>query len=220
MSSVSRSGISLGCWAIVAIAAMPIVAQTSRGGGGGSQQQLLQLQQLASERTQLQTDNQRLKMELADLQAKFDSANREREGLAQKMAGTQASASRARSEAANLTGELEQTKSRMAELITKFRETAASLRDTELARVQLVRDLDTRGEQLESCVKDNRELLAINGEVVDRLEHNGFWSALANAEPFTRLKRTQLENLADAYRDKADDHRVDPATTSRRPGSP
>jgi len=51
-------------------------------------------------------------------------------------------------------------------------------------------------------------LYKLNTEVLDRLEHQGLWSHLARSEPFTQLKRTQLENLVDDYKQRATDQLV------------
>jgi hypothetical protein len=59
-------------------------------------------------------------------------------------------------------------------------------------------------------VDSNRKLVSLNEEVLLRFEDEGFWSALTRREPFTQLKRVELENLADGYRDTARENTVGP----------
>jgi hypothetical protein len=44
--------------------------------------------------------------------------------------------------------------------------------------------------------------------VLTKLEDQGFWSRAARVEPFTRIKRTQLENLVDEYAARAEEQRI------------
>jgi len=104
----------------------------------------------------------------------------------------------------------------MDELVAKFRETLATLKEVESDRANKSNQLATRNRELNSCVEKNLALYKISLEVLAHLEHQGFWSSVARAEPFTRLKRTEIENLVDEYKDRAKDQRVD--EKSKPPG--
>jgi hypothetical protein len=58
---------------------------------------------------------------------------------------------------------------------------------------------------LDVCSQRNNDLYKVNTEVLDRYEHEGAFGHMARAEPFTRLKRTQIENLVDEYRQRAEE---------------
>ncbi|GAC1660206.1 MAG: hypothetical protein PVS2B3_13230 [Steroidobacteraceae bacterium] len=62
-------------WAALAAAPGTLSAQTARSGGGASAQLAQQLQQLASERTSLQAENERLKKELGISESTVPGAN-------------------------------------------------------------------------------------------------------------------------------------------------
>jgi hypothetical protein len=91
----------------------------------------------------------------------------------------------------------------MQELVGRLREAAASLRDVETDRAAARQTLVERERDLKLCTQHNATLFQLNEEVLARFDDQGFWGNLARNEPFTRLKRTQLENLADTYRDRA-----------------
>ena len=61
-------------------------------------------------------------------------------------------------------------------------------------------NLATRDVELTQCVDRNQKLYALNDEILTRFGNRGFWSGLASAEPFTKLKRVQNENLIGEYR--------------------
>jgi len=192
------------------------VAQTARSGGGGGNAQLIQqLQQLGTERTQLQAENERMKKELDELRKERDGLKAGQKALTSREQAATAAVARGAQERESTANELTQQKSRMQELIGKFRETAQTLKEVETDRAAKTQQLATRDTELKTCVDRNLALYQLNGEVLNRLEHQGLWSHLARSEPFTQIKRTQLENLVDGYRQKAEDQRVAPPVQTK-----
>jgi chromosome segregation ATPase len=189
-----------------------VMAQTARQGGGANAQALMQLQQLANEKAALQAEVSKLKGELEKAGKERDSLKQSQEAIARRSRGADAELATAVGDRARLEGELAQEKSRVQEVVGRLRETAGALGETETQADAARRSLATREQELGQCVQRNGKLLALNEEVLRRFEDQGLWSSLAKREPFTRLKRVELENLADGYRDSALDNRVDPPT--------
>ena len=213
-----RSPTTLGLLAILAVLALPAGAQTARSGGSNANAQMMQeMQQLASERTQLQAENARMKQELDDLKKKLNGLEADKDSLTRRMQSSEGAASRAAANTESLNQSLAQQRTRMEELVGKFRETAGTLRDVETERSKLQADLAASQQQFKGCVDKNLQMYQVTNEILDRYEDQGFWSSLGKAEPFTRLKRTQIENLVDEYRGRATDQLVDQNT--HPPGS-
>lgn len=188
----------------------PVFAQTARSGGSGGQnaQLMQQLQQLASERTSMQAEQARMKKELEDLRKERDALKASQTSAnAGQRARAEAEAALARSQRTNESTEKElaATKQRMQELIEKFRETAQTLREVETDRTTVKDAYAQQTRELNACVASNNALYDLNNEVLTRFESQGFWSSVGKAEPFTKLKRVQLDNLIDGYRTRADD---------------
>jgi chromosome segregation ATPase len=179
-------------------------AQVQRTGGGAANAQLAaQYQQVVTERAQLQADNEKLKKQLDDLKKELETAKRQL-AVSSANAGTaatQLAAAQAASQSA--TQSLDQTKARMQELITRFRETAVALKGVESDRSQLQQESTQTKADLSRCVERNAQLYQVDTEVLDRYEHQSAFSYMARGEPFTRLKRTQVENFAEEYRERA-----------------
>jgi chromosome segregation ATPase len=193
-------------------------AQTARSGGTGANAQAMQqLQQLASERTTLQAENARLKADLAAVGKERDSLKAVQDALARRSRGAEAELVRTQSDKARVEGEVARERQRVEELVQRFRETVASLREVETDRSAKTLDLAQREQELKIAQERNVKLHALAVEIIDRLDDQGFWSALAQREPFTRLKRVELENLADNYRGAADDQRLPQAPSSTPP---
>lgn len=54
----------------------------------------------------------------------------------------------------------------------------------------------------------NAAFYNLNTEVLDKMQNRGFWSALSEREPFTKLKRVELENLVEDYKYRAEELRL------------
>ena len=105
----------------------------------------------------------------------------------------------------------------MQELVTKFREMAGTLREVETERGAFKSQLAARERDYKVCVDRNIGLYEINNEILGRMEERGFWSKVAEREPFTRLKRTQIENLIDDYRYRVEELRLEKQQQAQAP---
>jgi hypothetical protein len=194
--------------------------QAARGGGAANAQLLQQLQQLASERTSMQAENARLNKQLDDLRKERDSLQSGQKALDQRTKASAVALAQSTSQRDALEQELKQTKDKMQELVAKFRETVQTMREIETDRTSTKQTLATRERELNVCMDHNRALFKLNGEVLTRLDNQSVWSRVAAAEPFTKLKRVELENLVDDYKARADDQRLTPETLKATAAQP
>ena len=115
---------------LLAVAAQ---AQTQRSGNADARV-AQQLQQLTSEKVALQAENNKLKQELEQVKAQLQkSASATKELETRNRALQSASTNRASSDQQS-EAQLERTRGQLQELVTKFRETAQTLRDVETDR--------------------------------------------------------------------------------------
>jgi chromosome segregation ATPase len=183
-------------------------AQVERSGGGGGEAARImqQYQQVAAEKTALQSQLAQAKKDLEASQSELAAAKKERDALK----GRAGAAATATAEAARLTTtqattekNLEQYKQRLMEVVAKFRELAANLKEVETDRNTLRADLGKRDAAYQSCAADNAQLYDLATQVLDRYEHVGLFTKVSAEEPFTRITRTRLDNVADEYREQA-----------------
>jgi chromosome segregation ATPase len=199
--------------ALLGLVAPVARAQTARSGGAPNAQLLQQMQQLASERTSLQAENARLKKDLDDTRKERDALkNAQKWNDARARTSTAAVAAEAAAQRAALEQQITANKAQTEQLIGKFKETLQSLKEVETDRATTKQTLATREQELSACVDRNASLYKLNGEVLDHFEHESAWSRVARAEPFTQIKKVQLENLIDDYKGRAKDQRVTPAS--------
>jgi len=212
----------LAALAYVAIGAVsaPVLAQTPRTGGGASAQLLQELQQLASERTALQAENEKLKSQLADTKKDRDALKSGQEASVRRVQGAAAELAQVNARRETTERELTQYKAKLQELIGKFRETVQKLRDVEIDGSAAKQSLATRDRELKACVDHNVALYRLNDEVLTHFEQQGFWSRVGQSEPFTKIKHIQNENLIDDYRLRAQDQLAPGAKPGAAPAAP
>ena len=228
--SYARARISAGVIAtiagLIATGSLSTVsAQVSRGGGnsGANTQLMMQLQQAQTERAQLQAENSKLKKAAEDLKKQLATAQQQASASKAGADKSQAAIAAARASNENTQKSLDEAKAKMNELVGRFRETVVTMRGIETERSQLRQELAASQAAYDQCAVTNDSLYQINREVLDKYQHQGAFSYMARAEPFTRIKRTQIENLSLEYRQRADELRVKKAaaagTRGPAPGS-
>lgn len=186
------------------------LAQVARSGGAASAELLQQLQQLASERTSLQDENERLKNQLTAVTKERDALKTGQQVLDRRAKDAAVALSQSNTEREAGDKELTEYKARMQELVAKFRETIQQLRQVETESTNARQTIATRDRELSVCMDHNAALYHLDEEVLTRLEREGFWSRFAEAEPFTRIKRTELENFVEEHRASARQDRLSP----------
>jgi chromosome segregation ATPase len=186
----------------------PVGAQTQRS-GGEAQKFMQQYQQVAAEKTALQAQVAQMQKDLDAAKAELSVVKQERDAARKARAGDSAAAVAQVTNAKEAADRaLDQSKQRMTELVTKFREIGANLKEVEADRTKLRDDLATRSSAFDACAVDNARLGDLNLEILNRYEHVGLFTKASAAEPFTRITRTRIENLTDEYRARAQELRV------------
>jgi cell division septum initiation protein DivIVA len=182
-------------------------AQAARSGGGANAQIAQQYQQALSDRSAAQAENTKLKADLEDAKKRLADLTK-RAASAKASAASQAALAAAQAASRNSEQTLEQNKVKMQELIGRFRESTASIAGLETDNNQLKQKLAASVAQYDQCTQRNVELYELSNQVLDRLQHQGVWGAMARAEPFAQIKRTQLDNLVVEDRQHAQELKI------------
>lgn len=183
-------------------------AQVQRSGNADARV-AQQLQQLSSEKSALQSENNKLERELEQAKAQLQKYTVVTRDLESRNKALIAAANKGNTASQQLEEQLDRSKAQNQELVGKFRETVQALRDIEAERTTLKSQMAAKERDYKVCVDRNVGLYQVNDEILDRMEDRGFWSQLTEREPFTRIQRTRLENLIDDYRYRADELRLE-----------
>lgn len=207
MKSHHLARAALAAWLIAQCAS--VNAQVQRSGGGEAQKFMQQYQQLAAEKTALQTQLTQMKKDLDSAKADLAAMKKERDALKAHPAGVPAATVAqltASKEAAERNVEL--SRQRMTELVTRFRETATSLREAESDRTKLRSDLEARNAAFDQCAANNQQLYEINGQILQRYNNVGLFTRMGAVEPFTQITRNRIDNLVVETHARAEELRV------------
>lgn len=151
------------------------------------QQSLAEAEKLSKEKERLAADGKALKSKSDALEAKTD--------LLEKKTGSLESANKRQIE------RLEKVEAERDALDKKQRQTLKTLSEREGE----LKDLHGKYNR---CAENNARLYGIGEELIDKYKKKGVMGTLLEKEPFTQIKKVELEALVQEYRDKIDQQKL------------
>lgn len=166
---------------------------------------------LQQEKAQLAQEKAALETQLKEAGEKASAAEEKVAGAAKRSAGLAREVESLRSEREKLTSELAETRQKLEE---RQKELSASKGNEK----SLGGQLELRGKQLAQCEQKNAMLYQHGLEMGQRLADRSFIDFLAVLEPFTGIKRVEMENVLEEYREKLDAQRLEPVQGEKNLG--
>lgn len=163
------------------------------------QQQLSEIQQ---QKSAVEQEKTALEEVLKKNHSEAESQKRAAASAAIKVSRLEKDVELANSEKNGLRAQLEEAGRRNEELSSQQKQLENNLKNTAMA-------LAKQNEQRKLCETNNTELYRIGRELVDWYSDKGALNAILEAEPFTRLKSVEMENLLENYRDKLEGQRLE-----------
>ncbi len=167
------------------------------------------LRRMQQQLNEAQQQKSALDQEKAALEETLKKAGEEGESHKRAAASASARASRlendmeaAHTEKAELQGQLEELRRQNQELSGQHKQLEQDMKSTSAV-------LAREKEQKKLCETNNDELYRIGRELVEWYSHKGAWNAILEAEPFTRMKSVEMENLLENYREKLEGGRLE-----------
>lgn len=160
------------------------------------------LRRMQQQLNEAQQQNSALDQEKAALEETLKKAGDESESHKRSAATASARASRLeknieaiRREKAELQGQVEELRKQNQELSGQHKRLEQQMKNTSTI-------LSREKERKSLCEANNDELYRIGRELVEWYSHKGAWNAILEAEPFTRMKSVEMENMLENYREK------------------
>ena len=135
-----------------------------------------------------------LEKELTGVEEKYNS----------KVAGLEKRIERYTEQLQKLVENRDQYKAKLAETVAIVRERNEMIYKLTGERDDLTAGLQETTSTLKRCVKHNARLSQLSEEVVTAYENKGIGTSLIQSEPFTQIKKVELEKLIQQYRDRID----------------
>lgn len=187
----------------------PDTLATSAASNKDQKKERQALRRMQQQLNEIQQQKSALDQEKTVLEETLKKTHNETESHKRSTASAAAKASR-------LERDIEAASKETAELRTRLDEAGKRHEELSGQRKQLEQDLkNTTGalakqnEQRKLCEAHNGELYQIGRELADWYTSKGAMSAILEAEPFTAMKRVEMENLLETYRDKLEGQRLE-----------
>lgn len=195
--------------ALLVLGALPTQAEVRRQAGGAASAQVQALlQQISAERDTLKADNTRLKADLDKAQQAQKTAEAAAAAGSDESARLRAALAAFQAQNEALRAQLGQSQAAIGSLRSEQAATQAQLKQAQGQGQALDAQLGECRARVDTLTGHNLRLFEIGNELLDRFEKKGVWASLRAAEPFTGLKRVELENIVQDYRFAIDDQRV------------
>lgn len=168
-------------------------------------QQLDAARQLAeTERTTALADKEALEREVETLRVEHQAATQRltSERDARVLADTAHATLQA--EFTNLQKRLDELTQALYESETTLKASKQSLARLEASKKITESELAARGEKLQTCTTSNQQLAALGREMMGKYRDKSCFDALKETEPFTGVKKVEVENLLETWRDRVD----------------
>jgi len=192
--------------ALAALACAPASAQEK---SQEKRQQVL-IQKLANDKATLERERAQLSRDKADLSSARDALKKDLDR--QKREG-----SRSAKENEALKAEVAAAAEREQALKSELARNTTELQEARRVSEQLATRLSNQSStshyweaRAGSCGQKNAKLVGINVELLDKYRAKSCSDAILEEEPFTGLRKTEMENLIQEYGDRAAKERFDP----------
>ncbi len=199
---------------------MPSIAADKKDKSARRMQQMVQ--KIQQEKAELQTQLDQEKEAKAGIEAEVKKLTTETSGLKSNLSAvnrkaasltsslTQADADKLAIDAKLQQSQalLESTQKSLSDLSLQYQTAQRDLKVNEQERLKLTDNLTQKGKVLEVCQTKNAKLYDFGLDLVKFYDKPSTFQAILRAEPFTQLKRVELENILQDYNDKIDEQRV------------
>lgn len=147
--------------------------------------------------------------EKAELQQQTDTLKQQVDSLTKELALIKAAASDNKQKMEEkFNGTIDQWKQHDEKMNEQLAALRAQLKEQTQQRAQFEDKLKVQTDNFSFCYGNNKQLLAINRELLDRYQHKGVLDAVSQKEPFTGLKQVEIENLVQDYRYRLEDLKI------------
>ena len=197
--------------------ANPVLAAEKKDKASRRAQQMVQ--QIQQEKAQLQAQLDQELQAKAAMEADLSKAQAENVAIKSKLSAANVKIDGLEVSLKEMTGErlafeaklmktqveLQSTKTALNDLEVKYQGTVYDLKVNEQQRANLTATSIQKTKLIDACVAKNNKLYDYGLELVKLYENPTDYKKVVLTEPFSQLKRVQLENILQDYNDKIDE---------------
>jgi chromosome segregation ATPase len=178
----------------------------------GNQEVLVKFQamvrQANGERDEALAENAKLQTELTSLKKKLDGVQGKLAATEKHGTTTEEALERYKQSDAALRERLQQQNDKIQQIVNKYKELVASLRQVESDRAEARSMMVSQAKEIDQCVEKNLSLYQTGMELIDRYDNKGVWASLMQREPLTGIQRVKMENAVQDYKLRLHDSKL------------
>jgi chromosome segregation ATPase len=167
-----------------------------------------QVQQMQGQLSTLGEEKDKLTQDLDKATNDLKSTKAHNAQVGRKLAAEQQKREELEKELAATKETLDKTQASLTETTRNLDDTRLKLATTEAQKKELETIKAFRERQISACEDKNKSMYQIGRDLMVRYEQKHCGEVFAEKEPFTGLKRVEMENMMEGYRDKLDEQRV------------
>lgn len=194
---------------LLAPAASAEEARAAADAAAAVQRLQLQLQRLSAERARLTSELDTASTALEAAEASLEAVTAERDALQRQTQADERRIGGLENANAQFQERVEQLGERLQEIIDQYREAVATLQEMRADRDNWQTIANGHESRIAICEEQNNQLYDISQEALERYENKGCLSRFAQLEPFTQIKRVQIEHMVEDYRRLLDELYID-----------
>ncbi|WP_434514363.1 hypothetical protein AB6Q56_17705 [Dechloromonas sp. ARDL1] len=185
------------CAVLGLLVAMPAVASDAKKADPNKEQ----VKRLQQAQRKLEQEKTQLAQEKASVEAERDVARKKAEGEAQRVAALGR-------ELGSLRKAKEDLAARLAQVEVELKQAREQIANLEGEGRRLQATLGGEKQQHAACVARNQEMHKTGLDILARYQTKGCSDSVLQAEPFTGLKRVEIENTAEDMKERLDSQKI------------
>jgi len=163
------------------------------------------LRQVSAQKQELEVANARMAGEIAALEKKLRDATGELKNTRLDLSSEKRMTERTTTRLELVEERLDRTNERFRTTLEQLREANAELRELRFDKDALESELAVTESSLADSESKNLQLYELTIDLTEQYRRKGFLSVLLQRDPLTGLKDTQIQNIIEEYRMRAQD---------------
>lgn len=168
------------------------------------------IKQAQAKTAELEQANTELGNKLKEQEQRVNEAQQNLDGFSRKNKRLTEDYAKEQGKAADLEARLKEAESNLRQTRTELAEVSALQLETQRQFKTIASEKTALDATLAICSSKNEQLYQFGRELINHVERPEGFTSILRAEPFTQIKRVELENIFQDYRDNLDQNRIKP----------
>jgi len=168
------------------------------------------IKQAQAKTAELEQANTELGNKLKEQEQRVNEAQQNLDGFSRKNKRLAEDYAKEQGKAVDLEARLKEAESNLRQTQTELAEVSASHLETQRQLKTVASEKTALDDTLAICSGKNEQLYQFGRELINHVERPEGFTSILRAEPFTQIKRVELENIFQDYRDNLDQNRMKP----------